>query len=145
MIDLFILALMMMMMTIIVIVIIIIIIIQFHNLFIIDNLADYCSEENWSDYPGRHRIRLEKSVKIRRPSILDFQYNETHRQRLGGGGQEYNSLTNNNNNNIYRYNGNNYNNDRPQSAGPNFVPYCLISFYADFGYRIYAEGFATGK
>lgn len=96
-----------------------------------DNLADYCSQENWSDYPGRHRIRLEKSVKIRRPSIVDFQYNDTHRQRLGGGGRygpSYSLLS-----------------DSLSQRGPNFVPYCLLSFYADYGYRIYAEGFATGE
>ncbi|KAJ6218743.1 hypothetical protein RDWZM_004555 [Blomia tropicalis] len=97
------------------------------------NLADYCSEKTWSDYPGRHRIRLEKAVKIRQPSIVDFHFNDTHRQHLGGGVG-----------------------GRPSPFGPQFsliespsttttlVPYCLLSFYTDFGYRIYAEGFATG-
>lgn len=105
-----------------------------------DNLADYCSEENWSDYPGRHRIRLEKTVKIRRPSIVDFHYNETHRARLGtsGGsvhGPRYSLIDS----------GARYGNQQ-QSEGPNFVPYCLLSFtVAERGYRIYAEGFATGK
>lgn len=108
-----------------------------------DNLADYCSEENWSDYPGRHRIRLEKTVKIRRPSIVDFHYNETHRARLGtnGGsvhGPRYSLIDSG-----ARYGSQQ---QQQQSEGPNFVPYCLLSFtVAERGYRIYAEGFATGK
>lgn len=100
--------------------------------FYIDNLADYCSEENWSDYPGRHQIRLEKSLIIRRPSIVDFHYNDTHRQHLGGGSGRG------------RY-GPRYSLIDSHPSGPNFVPYCLLSFTADFGHRIFAEGFATGE
>lgn len=97
---------------------------------LVDNLADYCSEETWSDYPGRHRIRLEKSVKIRKPSIVDFHYNDTHRVRVGGGrpadywpiGQE-----------------------RQADRRTMLVPYCLLTFYSDHGHRIYAEGFSKGE
>lgn len=32
-----------------------------------------------------------------------------------------------------------------QPTHTNFVPYCLLSLYADTGYKIYAEGFAAGE
>lgn len=102
----------------------------FYPFCCLDNLADYCSEENWSDYPGRHRIRLEKSVKIRRPSIVDFHYNETHRVRMGSPHykQPYSWYE-----------------EQHRIKSHKFVPYCLLSLDADHGYRIYAEGFAFGK
>nr|XP_046915581.1 uncharacterized protein LOC124496148 isoform X1 [Dermatophagoides farinae] len=102
------------------------------------NLADYCTETTWSDYPGRHLIRLEKSLKIRLPSILDFQFNETHRQRMGfyRPGIYPNPMENHLNNN-------NHQQQKHQSQPP-FVPYCLLSFTVDYGHRIYAEGLATG-
>ncbi|XP_027196431.2 uncharacterized protein LOC113790926 isoform X1 [Dermatophagoides pteronyssinus] len=102
------------------------------------NLADYCSKETWSDYPGRHLIRLEKSLKIRLPSILDFQFNETHRQRMGfyRPGFYPNPMDN-------HHNQHNHQQQHNQQQQPSFVPYCLLSFTVDYGHRIYAEGLAT--
>lgn len=107
-------------------------------------------------------IRLEKSLKIRLPSILDFQFNETHRNRLGfyrpGIYPVWNSE-----NPIYHhshhyphYELTNYSaitrngplqlsDESPANNRPPFVPYCLLSFTVDHGHRIYAEGLATGK
>lgn len=93
---------------------------------ITDNLFDYCSSENWTDFPGVQMIILEKSLIISNTLISDmFVNNSSNDKRINSNLSLYSST----------------------STSSSYSPYCLIrvgnrdnSKYN----RIYASGSSSG-